>query len=287
MYNIPIVVLFFNQPKRLQSLLTMLSTIEPKTLILIQNGPSSVEDVPKVYACQEVIKSFAWKGKVISEFLPKKVDDSAFISSSMLMSLRFVERAIFLTEDAMPTLAFFEYMTFMAESYQDDPRIFVISGTTRVKFANPSSYYFSKFTSTAAFMTFKRAIENYTLDITVDFKNNKEIFKTTLNNKIMYKFLCEKLNESIHCFNENQNPPNWSYTFLFYLLINNGLTIFPKYNLVSHPQNPITEKMDISSLQTREIVIDDDFEKAYTKVYFKKKTTISRLFFRKKTHNEV
>lgn len=276
MYCIPIVVLFFNKPKRLESLLTMLSTIEPKTIIFIQNGPGTVDDVPNVFACHEVIKAFTWKGEIIKEFLPKKVDRSAFFSSSLIMALRFVDKAIFLSEDVMPSAAFFEYMEFMSRNYGDNPRIHAVSGTTRISLETEEDYFFSRFSSTAAFMTFARAIEDYTLDIS-DFKAAKEILQKRIDNEKAYKFIAKKIREGILAFKENLNPENWSYTFLYHLLMNEGLTIFPKHNLVSHAHNPLIVTPDVGSYPIKEIIIDPEFEKAYAKAYLRKPGVLSRL----------
>ena len=154
------------------------------------------------------------------------------VSSGLDWVFSEVEEAIILEDDCLPHPSFFAFCEELLEKYRNDSRIMQICGSNVLKdqVNIDDSYYFSKYGPIWGWASWRRAWQYYD----VDMKLWVEVKKT----KLYYDFCNSKKEVDIRLklFDNlvSGNIDTWDYQWGFAKMINSGLSIIPKTNLVSN-----------------------------------------------------
>jgi len=144
-----------------------------------------------------------------------------------------VDRCIFLEDDILPSVSFFEYCAELLEKYKDDPRIEVICGMNHLEVSDnvTSDYFFSRQGSIWGVATWKRVVEERGR---YDYGNDEYILsllkERTKHNPIAWK----RLNAYAKCDRYEGHVAGAEFWYEFDMYAQNRLQIIPKYNLVSN-----------------------------------------------------
>lgn len=166
----PILILAFNRPDRVRELIDTLRKIQPTTIFLAVDGPrpqnpTDSELVEQTRACANLID---WPCDVQTRFLPENLGCGRAVSSAIDWFFAHVERGIILEDDVSPGSEFFEFCAGLLEYYQDDDRVFAISGCNFVPPDIPkqhASYRFSALTHVWGWASWRRAWKHYQFDM--------------------------------------------------------------------------------------------------------------------------
>ncbi len=130
MYDIPVLLVFFNRPDKFSAVFSAVKAIQPKKLFLYQDGPreGNADDVINVRRCREIAESVDWECEVKTLFQEQNVgcDPSGFTAHSWFFNQ--VEYGIVLEDDCVPSKGFFDLCAYALPKYKDDPRISMVSG---------------------------------------------------------------------------------------------------------------------------------------------------------------
>ena len=194
---------------------------------------------------------------------------------------------IILEDDCLPSQSFFLFSQELLGKYKDDERIMQVSGDCFMDDLDiKESYYFSQYCHIWGWATWKRAWNLYELEN----KNFESDFTKLKFNSIQEKKYWHKTFKDYFAGNIN----TWDYPWVFTVWKNNGLSIYPKINMVKNigcgipdsthilkPDSRI-EKMkavDIDSNITHphEVVTNPEFDRLNFKVNYTSNSTIIRI----------
>lgn len=147
LYDIPILLVFFNRYETFSKVFESIQRIKPTRLFLYQDGPRDERDVIGIQKCRDVIKQIDWECDIQTFFQKENIgcDPSGFIAQNWFFAN--VEYGIVLEDDCVPNNSFFLYCKEVLLKYKDDDRIALVSGFNLLdKFSdqhNPGSYFFT------------------------------------------------------------------------------------------------------------------------------------------------
>jgi hypothetical protein len=179
----PILYLVFNRPDIVKQTFPEIQKAEPKQLFIASDGPRNSEEKKKTEAIRKyILENINWECEVKTLFREKNLGCKYAVSGAIDWFFENVEQGIILEDDCLPNQSFFRFCQEMLWKYRKDKQIGQISGTNFLK-RNYSrqSYIFSKYGSIWGWATWKRAWENYDVDLK-DFENFEKIkFKHSLS----------------------------------------------------------------------------------------------------------
>lgn len=228
----PVLFLIFNRPDTTQRVFEAIRQAKPARLFVAADGPR--EDRPgeaeKCAQARSIIENVDWDCEVVTLFREKNLGCGKAVSSAIDWFFENVEEGIILEDDCLPSQPFFMYCQELLEYYRQDTRIMQISGSNFIKSEMDESYFFSKYGPCWGWATWKRAWKYYDVDM--------RLWPVVKGKKLHYDFCFDedeiKAREDIFDSVYNGAIDTWDYQWVFAKLVNNGLSITPKENLVSN-----------------------------------------------------
>ena len=234
-FKTPIALIIFNRPDRTEKIFKIISTIRPKKLFIIADGPR--ESVPgEKEICEktrQIVKNIDWKCELFTNYSKENLGCGKRPSTGITWVFENVDRAIILEDDCVPHPTFFTFCEELLNRYENDERVMMISGNNFQfgKKRTEYSYYFSIFTHIWGWATWKRAWDYYDYNISQwpEAKNLNLLDNYFYDKKhiLFWRSLFDKV------YSDN-NKSYWDYQWLLSCWLQNGLTIIPSVNLVSN-----------------------------------------------------
>jgi hypothetical protein len=230
----PVVFIIFNRPETTKKVFEKIRQAKPEKLLIIADGPrkNHPEDKEKCAATRKVINGVDWKCKVLKNYSNTNLGLAKRISSGLDWVFDNVNEAIILEDDCLPNLTFFQFCKELLKKYQNDERIFAITGQN-VQFGKKRtnySYYFSRYFHCWGWATWKRAWNHFDFDMKQwpKMKNDNYLKKILKNNRAVKYWT--KIFQS--CYEGKIN--SWAYKWIFAGFISRSLNIIPNVNLISN-----------------------------------------------------
>jgi hypothetical protein len=167
----PILVIAFNRPDHLSVLLDRLRSVGASKLYVAIDGPriSHVGEVDKVKSCHSLVSGIDWDCDVQTLFHPENLGCGLGVSTAITWFFSKEERGIILEDDIIPDPTFFPYCTELLDRYENDSRVFAISGCNFVPSSEQSwpdqPYRFSQVPHIWGWATWRRSWQQHNLDI--------------------------------------------------------------------------------------------------------------------------
>ena len=130
-FDIPIALIFFNRPEFLKKQLQILKKIAPEKLYLISDGPRNdrPHEKEQVEKCRTLAeKEITWNCKIIKNYALENMGCFDRIANGASWVFEQEEMCIFLEDDSIPELTFFQYCKDLLLYYKNDSKIFWICG---------------------------------------------------------------------------------------------------------------------------------------------------------------
>lgn len=232
--NVPVLLMLFNRPDTTRKVFDMVRIAKPKRLFIAANGPRP--DVPKdielCKAVRSIFDNIDWECEVKTNYKDKNIGMQPHWHLSIDWFFNSVDRGIILEDDCVPSISFFGFCEDLLEKYKDDERIMHISGSN-FQFGcrrGDASYYFSKYSHTWGWATWKRAWQKYDhkmLSFPV-FKEEKviDVISTSEKEKFYWMTYFEKLYKG--------DIDGCDVKWLYATWANNGLSIIPNVNMINN-----------------------------------------------------
>ena len=152
MYDIPILLIFFNREEVVMQTLAMIREARPERLYLACDGARDdvKEERAKIQTIREkVLSQIDWPCEVKTRFLDNNIGCSLGVCTAIDWLFQNEETGIILEDDCRPQRSFFPFMKEMLQRYKDDQRIGMVDGANYIKnYTIKDSYCFSKYKST-------------------------------------------------------------------------------------------------------------------------------------------
>jgi hypothetical protein len=234
--DVPVLIIGFNRPDLLQILINRLREINPKTVYLAVDGPrenypNDKLKVSEVHACFELID---WDCEKKSLFRTENLGCRHGVTASIDWFFSQQPFGIILEDDCIPAPEFFSYCRELLHLYKDDKRVFSISGYNPASNTNfqecPYDYWFYPTAIGWGWASWSDRWKYYndTPALYNEVVNNGALLLQTDDSWFGHKYLTlvrEVLNDKIVA---------WDYIWSYTHLLQNGLSIIPKYNYINN-----------------------------------------------------
>lgn len=232
--NTPVALFIFLREKTVLQIIDILRELNAKTIYLIGEGPRPNRDgeEEEVRRIRNVIeKAIDWECTIRRDYAEADIGAGHRISSGITYVLSQENEAIFLEDDILPTKDFFIFCESLLEKYRYDSRIMAVCGCNMIQnYATDDSYLFCQIPFPWGWATWKRAWQGYDYYIKSwnELKETK-FLKPMFPDTEIYR---QKAREWDLAYNGIDFT--WDYQFAYHIMINSGLVIVPKENLIKY-----------------------------------------------------
>ncbi|WP_020596973.1 hypothetical protein [Spirosoma panaciterrae] len=235
-YSVPILIILFNRPDNAQKLINQLRTIKPSNLFIAIDGPrvNKPSDKEGVEACVRLLDTIEWPCQINKKISPINLGCGENVSGAINWFFSEIEEGIILEDDCIPSEAFFNFCEFQLKKYRYEPQIMMISGNRwNDEFPIHTDYFYSMFTSTWGWATWRRAWQyyDYRMSDWPAIKTSKD-FQDWLKLPEIKAFWLNKLNSYYQHISIKIS--NWDFQWQYTVFKKKGLVITPTENLVQN-----------------------------------------------------
>ena len=235
MFETPILYLIFNRPDLTEITFLSICNIKPKKLFIAADGPrtgNQDDELNCMIARQYVLSKIDWDCEVQTLFRDANLGCGIAVSSAISWFFSHVEKGIILEDDCLPDLSFFNYCENLLDYYYHDDEVMSISGTNllgNTSRKNKESYFWS-FGGIWGWATWRRAWINFDFNMSklsqvpIQEKLRKSLFTDGWYNHYYTMFIETSIGKI----------DTWDAQWFFSILINNGISINPRVNLVKN-----------------------------------------------------
>ena len=235
-YDTPLLLIVFNRPDKVRTLLNALEKVRPSNLYVAADGPRTQvpADTERCAVVREMFSSLPWSCTVTTLFQEQNLGCKRGVSTAINWFFTNVPEGIILEDDCIPTTEFFTLTSTLLEKYRDNPAVMQINGSTfinREVMTNPQdSYWFSNIALVWGWATWRRAWEHY--DIEMKHLNDPSTKVAALERFKNPLTACYWLDLFVHI--RDKHIDTWDAQWLYSLLRAKGLCITPAVNLIEN-----------------------------------------------------
>ena len=229
----PVLFLVFNRPDTTRQVFEAIRQAQPSRLFIAADGPreSKAGEAEKCVEVRRIIdEGIDWNCEVHRLYRDRNLGCRVAVSSAVDWFFENVEEGIILEDDCLPHISFFRFCEELLMRYQDDKRMMHISGCNFIEYTHKGqeSYFFSKYSSVWGWATWRRAWKYYDVNI----EKWPEIRAKGLHRWFLENGEVQVRQAQWDSIRSGLNT--WDYQWAFAMLINNGLNIVPKKNLIAN-----------------------------------------------------
>lgn len=147
-FNIPIALMCFKRLDTTMQILERIASVQPRKLYILSDEGRNDEEKKVVAQLRRNIEDRVdWECELIKNY----AEENRGVFANIALGAKYVfqreESAIFLEDDNLPEVTFFEYCREMLDRYRTEPKVLWICGTNyeaETEFANGASYTFTR-----------------------------------------------------------------------------------------------------------------------------------------------
>ncbi|MDC1393453.1 nucleotide-diphospho-sugar transferase [Flavobacteriaceae bacterium] len=231
-YDIPILFIVYKRIDVSLKVFNEIKKIKPKQLFICSDGFKSNADMKMVLSLRKtLLNNINWDCDLKLLFREKNLGCGLNVSSSISWFFEHVEHGIILEDDCLPSESFFHFSKQMLTLYRDNDNVSHISGSNlNVNYHFKQDYLFSNYTLVWGWATWRKSWKN--------FNYNMDSFEDSY-----FKKLCRNKFSSYEEANfwfktikdiKMRNNNVWANRWLYSILINDKMSIIPKFNLIQN-----------------------------------------------------
>lgn len=138
----PVVLLGYHRPEMTARVWERIREAQPSELLLVMDGPKpgDAEDALKVSETRDIVATVDWECRVHRIYAEHNMGLKTRVSSGLDEVFSLVHAAIILEDDCLPSPDFFRFATELLHRYEDDLRVGMITGSSRLRGYRVSEY---------------------------------------------------------------------------------------------------------------------------------------------------
>ena len=233
----PIVLFVYNRPNMAKKMYETLKKYQFNKLYVVQDGTKNNNDYQKIIETRGIIERLQNNTQqLIKIYRNKNIGLKESIESGIDRVFQNESAAIFLEDDCIPSISFFQFSEDILDYYEKDTRIGMVTGYNhfgKYDFGG-YSFGFSQIGSIWGWGTWKDRWEKHDKSISLI---NDEYVKRNLKHKINDKRIAKiKLDiwMKYHLQVKSNSATSWDFQWGFSRMINSYLAIVPRRNLISN-----------------------------------------------------
>lgn len=167
--NTAVLLLIFNRPETTKAVVDTIRAVRPSEYFVAADGPRP-DRQGETQACQaarEIATAVDWPCNVHTLFRDHNLGSGPAVASALTWFFGEVGQGIILEDDCVPSRSFYRFCEELLSYYQEDPAIMHISGDNFQygKRRGEGSCYFSRYTHTWGWATWRRAWKHYDFEL--------------------------------------------------------------------------------------------------------------------------
>jgi len=228
----PVLLLVFNRPDTTRQVFEAIRRARPARLFIAADGPRKERpgEAEKCELARSVVDNVDWDCTVSTLLHDENLGCRTAVSSAIDWFFAQVEEGIILEDDCLPSQSFFSFCQELLERYRHDTRVMQISGSNFLEVKIEESYLFSKYGPIWGWATWRRAWNFYDVEM--------KLWPLIKERRLHCNFCINEdevlAREEIFNAVYERRVDTWDYQWVFARLINSGLSITPKQNLISN-----------------------------------------------------
>jgi len=233
--NTAVLFLVFNRLDTTKQVFNAIRQAKPPRLYIAADGArvSKEGEAEKVQAVRDFIQqNIDWDCEVKTLFREENLGCKYAVSGAIDWFFEQEEMGIILEDDCLPSQSFFWFCEELLERYQEDMRVWHISGDNfqeGIK-RGDGDYYFSKYNHIWGWASWADRWEHYNVDM--DSYNSFDAPKQLLN--IFNNKKTQQYWRDVFLKVSQGKIDTWDYQWTYAVLSNNGLSALPNKNLISN-----------------------------------------------------
>jgi len=225
-----VLFIVFNRLDLTKQVFEQIRIVKPPRFYLASDGPrfEKTDEVRVVNDIREwILENIDWDCDVKLLFREENLGCGKAVSSAITWFFSQEKDGIILEDDCVPALSFFNYCEVLLDKYEDNKNIWHISGDNPLKSWNcEESYYFAKIQHCWGWASWADRWKYYNFDLS---GYDKVVVTKFSEKKIVQKYWYSVLKKM-----QSNAIDTWDYQWTFAIVINDGLCINPKLNMVSN-----------------------------------------------------
>ena len=235
--GVPVLLIFFNREEEVLQVIDAIRKYAPGKMYLASDGGRTEKEHHKVVQIREKVKkAIDWECQLKCLFSEKNLGCQWGPVTAVNWVFENEDRCIILEDDCVPDKSFFGYCEQLLERYADNESVWMISGENYLdddSMFEKADYTFSLRTDTWGWATWKRAWERCDFHLRSWPAYKKEKVLTHAYYMKDYDEL-EYMTGQLYNIYRQKDKSIWDYQWRFHMIINNGLCIIPRRNLVTN-----------------------------------------------------
>jgi len=234
-FDVPILLIVYNRPSTTRRVFSAIRNVKPSKLFIVADGPKHKieKDSKKCDETRKITEAINWKCDVKRLYRNRNLGCKHGVVSAINWFFDNVDEGILLEDDCLPGRDFFVFCEQMLNKYRNDNVIMHIGGDNyqNARHKKSNSYYFSKYSQTWGWATWKRAWKEFDPEM----KDWPEVRK---QNKIGYIF--DSMLERYYWYSIFDLVSKkiyfdvWDYQWQYACWKNGALSILPGVNLIEN-----------------------------------------------------
>jgi hypothetical protein len=228
----PVLILAFNRPAIAARLFDALRPARPARIFFAVDGAredraGEAELVRRVQALADTVD---WPCRIAPLFRERNLGCKVAVSGAISWFFEHVEEGLVLEDDCIPHPTYFPFAAELLARYRDDRRVMMVSGDCFQKppFRTDYSYYFSRYTHTAGWATWRRAwaLYDHRMSAWPELRRGGWL-QDILGDRRAVRYW-QRIFDATH----DDHNTSWAYRFLFAAWSNGCVSIVPRANLM-------------------------------------------------------
>ena len=239
-FDIPIVLFVFKRTDTVLRILDRIRVVKPRKIYILSDAGRNHEEVSLVSNCRKTVENaIDWNCEVIKNYAETNRGVHAQIGLGAMWVFEREETAIFLEDDNLPEISFFEYCKQCLEKYKNDERVFWICGTNYLQKCTPknnASVFASRHLMPCGWASWSwkfRKYYDYDLKLTDDNNWMKDLRKGYSDNRL-YKQQVRSINEEKNKKTLGLRYRSWDYHTVLSIRMHDLIGIVPMYNQIEN-----------------------------------------------------
>ena len=239
MLDIAVVLFLFKRNKAVE-VIRRIAEVQPQRLYLIADGGRTEKEQQECLSCRKAVEeAITWPCTVIKNYANKNRGVFENIGLGSLWVFKHEDKAIFLEDDNLPEITFFDYCRELLMLYEKDTRVLWICGTNYLGQYNPmdkSSYVFTRHMLPCGWASwgdkFKKYYNPYIAECNDKILCKK--IKAESKDKVLYKQFFSFWRGERKRIEHNLRPLSWDYQMDFSIKSNGLYGISPCNNQIQN-----------------------------------------------------
>ena len=235
-FEIPVVLIFFKRKDKTVEIVNRISEVRPKKLYLISDYGRNDDEIALVLETRKAVEErIDWECEVIKNYAKENMGVFDRIGLGAKWVFEQEAEAIFLEDDNLPELSFFQFCKEMLERYREESRVMWVCGTNyleKYKPKNESDYLFTQHMLPCGWASWSGKFLKY-YDFHFDLLEDEYVrdeVKRLYKNSRMYRY------DIFRCESEKSRSQyrSWDMQMVFSLRAHDLYGIVPRLNQIKN-----------------------------------------------------